>query len=331
MSRGCLGGTEFRFHQDALVSIVVPVYNVESYLQECLDSVLGQSYANLEIILVDDGSTDSSALICKKYAGRDSRVRYFHKENGGLSSARNFGLPMATGEYLMYVDSDDMIAPNMVELMMAPLQRGTDISVCGFGTFYRTDEIDYDCSAKASLNNMSAEDALVHLYSERGSGCAACAKLAKIELWRKVVFPEGRKFEDFSRIHNLFLCASSVGLSDAPLYFYRKRPGSITSRMSEPAACDLLESIKELSQVEPGESDALVKAKAFKIALECSRLISKMDGSSSEASLSAHAILKKCVRPALHAEDASALQKTRVALVCLAPHLGARVSRLFQK
>ena len=114
-----------------LISVIVPVYNIEAYLRKCIDSILAQTYTNLEIILVDDGSTDNSGEICNEYAAKDARIRVIHKGNGGLSSARNTGIDIATGKYIGFVDSDDYLAPDMYEkLLGAIVNNHADISVC---------------------------------------------------------------------------------------------------------------------------------------------------------------------------------------------------------
>ena len=115
------------------VSIIVPVYNTERFLNRCIDSVLAQTYSDWELLLVDDGSTDSSGSICDEYATQDSRIRVFHKENGGVSSARNLGLDYARGEWITFVDSDDYIAPDMIEKLYETQKRNNaDITVCGY-------------------------------------------------------------------------------------------------------------------------------------------------------------------------------------------------------
>ena len=116
-----------------LISVIVPVYNVENYLPRCLDSIINQTYTNLEILLVDDGATDNSGKLCDEYAQKDNRIRVFHKENGGVSSARNMGLDNATGEYIAFVDSDDYIDKCMYEIMLnSSVQNNADIVVCGY-------------------------------------------------------------------------------------------------------------------------------------------------------------------------------------------------------
>lgn len=315
-----------------LVSVVVPIYNVDMYLADCLDSLLSQTYPDLEIILVDDGSTDGSASLCKRYADHDERVRYYRKENGGLSSARNFGIHEATGDYALYVDSDDLIAPDMIEhLMRALIDNHADVAVCGFQAFKDDFDVSHRDVSTVAFERMSAFDALDYLYCERSSGCAAWAKLARTESWRRVVFPEGRRFEDFPRIHNLFKSDSTVMFTDEPLYFYRKRSGSITSSMSDDTACELLLSINELIQCEDNRSGQLDCARAFKVALECSRLISKTDKKCPSARRDARRVIGKKLRFALCAGKANYLQKLRIIVIYLFPNLGSKLLKPFMK
>ena len=116
-----------------MISVIIPVYNVEEYLDDCLTSVLAQTYSNLEILLINDGSTDNSGVICDKYAQTDSRIKVFHKENGGVSSARNIGLENATGQYIAFVDPDDWIEPNMYETIITQFEKSdVDAVFCGY-------------------------------------------------------------------------------------------------------------------------------------------------------------------------------------------------------
>lgn len=127
-----------------LISIIVPVYNVEKYLNKCIDSIINQTYKNIEIILVDDGSTDNSGKICDEYLLRDSRIKVIHKNNGGLSSARNEGINISSGEYIGFVDSDDWVEPNMYEEMYKKiLYSNADIVDCGYWKEYENKSIKY--------------------------------------------------------------------------------------------------------------------------------------------------------------------------------------------
>ncbi len=315
-----------------LVSIVVPIYNVEQYLGECLRSIASQTYNNLEIILVDDGSTDSSSAICRKAVTGDARFRYFHKDNGGLSAARNYAIDKVTGDWLMYVDSDDIIDVRMVEVMLdAAINDGADMAVCGFKVFYASDDLVDTSISENGFSLLEPERALAHLYSERSSGCAACAKLAKTQLWRNVAFPEGRRFEDFPRIHTLFFACGSVVVTDDALYFYRKRRGSITSSMGVSAATDLLESINELELALNSMDGNLRDAARFKCALEATRAYTRIDDPDSLLARKALEKIKNHAWSAQSVKEASAFQKIRIGFMAFAPKLTRRLTSSFLK
>lgn len=180
------------------ISIIVPVYNIEEYLPRCIESILNQTYTNLQLILVDDGSKDSSGRICDEYAKKDSRIIVVHKENGGSSSARNVGIEMATGEYLGFVDSDDYIEPVMYETMVKTIKE-TGCSIVQVGR----DEIDDKgnklaniCELPDKVTEYQAEEFLKELLLHVGD-CSFCTKLLKRDLFSDDKFPEGRLNEDF--------------------------------------------------------------------------------------------------------------------------------------
>lgn len=215
--------------QDILVSVIVPVYNVEDYLGRCVDSILAQTYQNLEVILVDDGATDSSGKICDEYARKDSRVRVIHKENGGLSSARNAGIDAAAGEYLEFVDSDDWIEPDAVECMLSlAMEHQTELVAAGR----------YDVKAKTGVKKkglcptvtevISAEEMLSRMFRWDNCDSAACDKLFHRRLFREIRFPYGVVCEDVPIMYKIVLDAGTVVMCDKPIYNYFHRPGSIT-------------------------------------------------------------------------------------------------------
>lgn len=184
--------------KERLVSIIVPIYNIEEYLPRCIESIRNQSYSNLELILVDDGSTDGSGLICDKYAKEDKRIRVIHKENGGSSSARNAGIRQAKGEYLGFVDSDDYIERYMYEKMIVAI----DEYPCNIVQVAR-DEIDEQgnlmqdiCEMPKDTIRYSAEEFLKELLLHKGD-CSFCTKLLKRDLFLDKQFPEGVLNEDF--------------------------------------------------------------------------------------------------------------------------------------
>lgn len=212
------------------VSVIVPIYNVEPYLRRCVDSVLAQTLSELEIILVNDGSSDGCPSICDEYAGRDSRIKVIHKINGGLSSARNAGLDAATGDFIAFVDSDDYIAPEMVENLMNALQEATaDISICGI---QRVDEF-YSPTGKTDTYGfqlLTGMQALDKLYTnDYVYFTVACNKLFKRFLFSSYRFPVGKLFEDgYAAFRYYFVSKTVVCLPDC-LYFYLARSNSITT------------------------------------------------------------------------------------------------------
>ena len=211
------------FDED-LVSIIVPVYNTGHYLKYCIESLLMQSYKNIEIILVDDGSTDKSGEICNDYREKDSRIKVIHMENSGVSAARNRGLDEASGVYIGFVDSDDYIHPRMYEKLLELIKtNAAEISI-GCFTFVQESENIFDtnmegsvietCSGKQALWNLLSKDEILNTG-------LVCDKLFAKRLFSNVRFPQGRRHEDDCVIHELFSLADGVVYSNYVLYYYR--------------------------------------------------------------------------------------------------------------
>ncbi|MCR5485110.1 MAG: glycosyltransferase [Clostridiales bacterium] len=216
--------------------MIIPVYNEERYLEECLDSVVGQTYGDLDIIIVDDGSTDRSGDICDRYAESDERVSVIHKENGGLSSARNAGLDAAKGEYLAFIDSDDYIAKDMIENMLDVLKRhDADIVKCNF-VRVREGKPSSDCSDDTGAETVySSKEAVKSFLTEKYSrkkafAVSACNALYKTETVKDIRFPEGLLYEDGFYSPVAFLAAETLVHVDRTFYYYRASPDSITAR-----------------------------------------------------------------------------------------------------
>lgn len=220
-----------------VVSIIVPVYNVKSYVGECVESLCRQTYTNLEILLVDDGSTDGSGEVCDEYAGRDERIRVIHQANRGLSGARNMGLDDARGEYIAFVDSDDLVSPNYVETLYELLMKyEADIAACAYakGT---TEQLTDIREKVLSLDNvreicMPSVKLLKQWHGKyKQQETVAWNKLYCREVWngrKKIRFPEGRNHEDVLISHLVVQGAKTIVLTTEILYFYRIRKGSIT-------------------------------------------------------------------------------------------------------
>lgn len=209
------------------VSVIIPIYNVEKYLRDCVDSVLEQTYQDLQIILVDDGSTDSCGNICDVYSGKDFRIQVIHKENGGLSDARNAGLAVAKGEFVLYLDSDDYLVPSALETLLE-MQGKTNADIV-LGNFYYTFP-DHEYPAPAwqqtdmLLDNMQAMEALIDGRIET----FAWGKLICREIALQYPFPKGKVFEDHFWTHFVFAEARKVALLAQPLVHYRQRDNSIS-------------------------------------------------------------------------------------------------------
>ncbi len=209
-----------------MISVIVPVYKVEPYLDQCVSSIVNQTYKNLEIILVDDGSPDGCPAICDAWAARDERVRVIHKENGGLSDARNAGMAIATGEFIGFVDSDDHIAPNMYEELYRRLNESdSDISACGVEMFWEDGRrARLTAEGDVILDNSDAMEAIV---TESWLKQPVWYKLYRRETVEGILFEKGKYHEDVFWSYQPVARAKRVCVFDAPLYFYRQREESI--------------------------------------------------------------------------------------------------------
>lgn len=207
-----------------MISVIIPVYNVEKYIKECLDSVINQSYKDLEIILVDDGSTDRSGIICDEYAFKDNRIKVIHKENGGLSSARNIGMKIATGEFFTFIDSDDYIATSMIEeLYNALIDTSADLSICNISR-----KSYFEKNIVKNIIVHKKEKTLMLLLKEKQIQTSACAKLYKKCLFDDIYYPDGKLYEDFGTTYKLIHRAQRIAHINTPMYYYRFNEVSIT-------------------------------------------------------------------------------------------------------
>ena len=213
-----------------MISIIVPVYKVEEFLPQCIESIINQTYRDIEVILIDDGSPDNCGTICEEYAKRDKRIRVFHKENGGLSEARNYGIVRATGEYVGFVDSDDWIEPNMYEVLVnIAKEKQADIVGCSFFFEYPKKTLARKIIEKDFDNNIELCKALI--YDEVDT--SLWTKLYHKSCFENVIFPNGHVSEDIVTMYQFFLNVKSVVTISKPLYHYRQmREGAITQTRS---------------------------------------------------------------------------------------------------
>ena len=209
------------------ISVIVPIYNVEKYLERCIESIINQTYKNLEIILVDDGSPDNCGNICERYAQKDNRIIVIHKENGGLSDARNAGLKIATGEYISYIDSDDYIDNDMYEYMMKEMSKeNADIAICGT-------KVDFENGITKLKENkekeiLNAKEALIKLNSFSSFDMAVWNKIYKRNIVSGIEFPIAKTSEDYFVMYQYFDRAKKIVVLPQAKYHYIQRENSIS-------------------------------------------------------------------------------------------------------
>lgn len=214
------------------VSVIIPIYNLQNYIERCLDSVLKQTYSNMEIILVNDGSTDRSLTICEEYAKRDSRIRVFSKQNGGASSARNVGLSYVKGDLLTFVDGDDVLHQDYLKILyLLLIDTNSDIVSANDIRIFNEEEInpafinDIDIKGKKIYSNT---EAILMLYKGH-IPCSVYSKLYKVSLFKNIRFDENLSmFEDNYILSKLFYGSKKLSHIDIDLYFYIQRDGSLT-------------------------------------------------------------------------------------------------------
>lgn len=229
-----------------LISVVVPIYNVEPYLMRCVKSVQGQTYQNLEIILVDDGSPDRCGEICDELAKADERIIVIHKQNGGLSDARNAGAQAATGKWITFVDSDDWISPHMVRRLWETCSRhGSQITVCDCVRTKKEKREKSFVPSRRPMRWSGVEATRIMLY-QKYFDTSACAKLYPAALVKKYPYPVGRQYEDLFTTYKLLLAVERVAYIHEPLYLYWYNPNSIMNQSFSTKMFDEIDAIQEI-------------------------------------------------------------------------------------
>lgn len=226
-----------------LVSIITPVYNVADYLPRCIESICHQSYENLEILLIDDGSRDQSGWICDQYSQIDTRIRVIHQKNGGLSSARNTGIKAALGEYVAFIDSDDFISNQFIErLLKLALAYKAEISICGY---YEGRSSTFPVCPKAEKIQVYTSKEMLQEWhgTNKHIETIACNKLYLKELFKdeKMRYPKGYYHEDVQLTHLLVNEAKQIVITSERLYYYFRRKGSITANWTKKRVDDCIE------------------------------------------------------------------------------------------
>jgi len=231
--------------KEPLISVIVPVYGVEKYLTKCVQSLINQTYKNLEIILVDDGSLDNSGALCDELSKTDTRIKVIHRPNGGLSAARNDGLAIASGELLGFVDSDDYIDNDMYQYLYSLLSKyGADIAVCAFRKFSEESGLLQKENAE-EITSYSNKQAMKLLLEDELIGSHPCNKLFKRSAFDGLKFPEGRVYEDIALMHRVFAQADTVVCSTKMKYNYLIRGNSTSYTQTAKWGYSLFKAFKD--------------------------------------------------------------------------------------
>lgn len=229
-----------------LISVIIPVYKVEKYLKKCIESVQKQTYSNIEVILVEDGSPDDCGKICDEYEKKDKRIKVIHKNNGGLSEARNFGIDKANGKYITFIDSDDFVDDVYVEeLYKVLISYDADMAIGAHRVLYSEKVIDKSTNECYCADS---ETILEKILYDDGIDLSAWAKLYKIELFKNIRFPKGRLYEDAATTYKLVDLSTKIAVKSTAIYNYVIRKDSISNNNFSEKKLDLITSTNEMTE-----------------------------------------------------------------------------------
>ncbi|WP_370774267.1 glycosyltransferase family 2 protein [Clostridium sp.] len=232
-----------------IISIIVPIYKVEKYLDRCINSILNQTFKDFELILVDDGSPDRCGDICEEYAKKDKRIKVIHKENGGLSDARNAGLDIATGKFIGFIDSDDFIHKDMYMILYdAIIKSKSDISQCKFKYFSKEDELNKNIINDGKYEIYNNIDAIEEIIDNKNLNTNVWNKLYKRELFNDIRFPKGKIHEDEFVTYKVFYRAKTVSYVNKELYYYFSNDTGIMKNLNINSKFDWIEAIEERNE-----------------------------------------------------------------------------------
>ena len=232
-----------------IISIIVPIYKVEKYLDRCINSILNQTFKDFELILVDDGSPDRCGDICEEYAKKDKRIKVIHKENGGLSDARNAGLDIATGKFIGFIDSDDFIHKDMYMVLYdAIIKSKSDISQCKFKYFSKEDELNKNIINDGKYEIYNNINAIEEIIDNKNLNTNVWNKLYKRELFNDIRFPKGKIHEDEFVTYKVFYRAKTVSYVNKELYYYFSNDTGIMKNLNINSKFDWIEAIEERNE-----------------------------------------------------------------------------------
>lgn len=261
-----------------IISVIVPIYNIETYISKCIDSILNQTFKDFQLILVDDGSTDKSGLICDQYAKQHSNVLVIHQKNQGLSASRNNGLKMADGKYVTFIDGDDLVSSHYLEILFKPISSGTvSLSACAHSVISENVSIfpekDYcsDCDVRIVSGQTAVETIL-----ENNAAEAAWGVLAPKTIWERNPFPVGRAYEDLPVTWKVYLQCDKIAFIKKDLYGYRFRRSSISKLPSLKNMRDYKLSMEDLESGLEEESSISKVSSSFCLCLNSIRLYNQL-------------------------------------------------------
>lgn len=252
------------------ISVIIPVYRVEKELERCVKSLSSQTYRDFEVILVDDGSPDQCPALCDMYAEKYPWIRTLHKENGGLSDARNAGVKLARGKYVTFVDSDDWVSPRYLQSLITPvIEQRADISVVDF-QLVDSEKCIYEArEGKNSFKVMDAKEVFKEILYQTYRDVCAWGILLPKQLVQEYPFPKGKLFEDLYTTYHYYFNAKKVAVISEKLYYYYQRPGSIMEKRNDQFVLDLEESSRLIVKVCQGDSELLKAAKSKRFSNYC--------------------------------------------------------------
>ncbi|MBQ6166002.1 MAG: glycosyltransferase family 2 protein [Muribaculaceae bacterium] len=246
--------------QEPLISVIVPAYNAEAFLDQCIKSIVAQSYRHLEIIIVDDGSTDGTGTLCDRWAQRDGRIRVIHQTNGGHSAARNAALDAMNGQLLTMVDSDDVLHPEFITTLLDVMrQTGAEIAVGGYIPFYGDAPAFPPASTTGSIKCFSQQEAILAVLYQQGLTHSPWGRLFKASLFDGIRFPLGIIYEDLAIIYPLLRHCTTVASIAQPLYGYRQHQSN-SMRVFSPRRTAVLDVCEQLEQQMQNEDPQYLKA-----------------------------------------------------------------------
>lgn len=305
------------------ISVVVPVYNVESYLERCVKSIVNQTYKNLDIILVDDGSTDHCGYMCDMFESSDNRIRVLHKENGGLSDARNAGIRVAQGEYITFVDSDDYISSNYIdELVRAIEDTDSDMSMVDTRVVDESSEVNTNPQI-GNITVLSKKEAIKRTL-HNNLRQSAWGKLYRRSVFKNVLFPVGMLYEDLAIVFNLLDQVSTIARSDAKLYTYVVRPGSIMQSRFNPKQYESLQVADDAAEfIKCNYPEFAIEAEGKKVYTYFTVLknMSGPIGENEEIKKELIKRIKKNARQLVFSRDINKTLKLRIICVCMSERL----------